>query len=241
MDAILKGIVDYGIAPVLFAAAIFIMVQFMKALKEQRNAITQQETRLTSMFDKMMEKVLQINHNTNTFHSPQEEEENKQVNLLIDAQLRKIQLATGANRVSCFQFHNGGKDMLGRSFQKMSMTHEVVDENTVPVMTTYQNVPRTMFAHMFDMLTTQGHYYIENLESIKSVDAVTYQSFYSRGTHSVFIQAIKTTAHVVLGFVVVEFSTSNYVDAEALKEELKSKTIRISGALELGSAFANAS
>lgn len=101
-------------------------------------------------------------------------------------------------------------------------------------MGTHQGVPRTMFPILLQKLTEQGYYYIEDMETIRDVDAITYQAFTIRGTKSVFIRAIKTTEHALLGFIAVEFNTGTWTDLEALKDCLLNKAIKISGALEVG-------
>lgn len=237
MLEIVQAIATYGVFPVILAVILFVIIRMFinqqNINKTQRDDNAAQEERLSAMFDKMLENILKINKNTNPHHTPQEEEDNRRVNLLINMQLQKIQLSTNANRVSCFLYHNGGRDVSGRSFQKMSMTHESVDFNTVPVMSSYQNVPRMMFPILVHKLSEQGYYYIEDINAIQKVDAITYQSFFSRGAKSVFIQAIQTTEQVVLGFVAIEFTTNQCTDIDELKRCLINKTIKISGALEV--------
>lgn len=233
MTTIADMIYTYGIVPVLFAAIIFVSVFLIKkqqkSLEEQQKSNAAQEKRITKLY----ETLLKINNHIEPKHSVQEEEENRKINLLIDQQIQKLLNQTGSNRVSCFLYHNGGKDVAGRSFQKMSMTHEVVDSNTVPVMTSYQNVPRMMFPSLIQHLSEEGYYYIENIEDIRETAATSYQSFYARGTKSAFIRSIRTTEGLVLGFVCVEFSTSSPADLEQLKENLLNKVVKISGALEI--------
>lgn len=233
MSVILESIITYGAVPVILAIVLFLVLYMTKkqkqSLDEQQKNNAAQEARLAKLF----ESLIKIKNNIEPLHSPQEEEENRRINLLIDSQIQKLLLQTGANRVSCFLYHNGGKDVIGRSFQKMSMTHEVVDSNTVPVMSSYQNVPRMMFPALIKHLADDGYYYINNIDDIKETAATSYQSFYARGTKAAFLQCIKTSEGIILGFVCVEFSTNTVNNLEKLKEDLINKVMKISGALEI--------
>ena len=248
MTVIMEAIAKYGIFPVLVATIVYFIVRSFRKqqdmikkqtaensalLKMQQEANADQQAKMTEMLAKMLESITKINQNTDPYHTPQEEAENQKVNLLINTQIQKIRSSSNANRVSCFLYHNGGKDAAGRSFQKMSVACESVDINTVPVASLYQNLPRMVFPILVQKLTEQGYYNIEDLESIKDIDAVTYQIFTAKGTKSVFLRAIRTTEHAVMGFLAVEFSTNECEDMGKLKECLLTKAIKISGALEV--------
>jgi hypothetical protein len=74
----------------------------------------------------------------------------------------------GVNRAYMFSYHNGGRDIMGRGFQKMSIMNEMVDSHTPSVMSKYQNVPRTMFPTLFKKLKAEDIYHITNIEDIRS-------------------------------------------------------------------------
>lgn len=205
-------------------------------LSERENDLAEREESVAKMFAQIMTVMSTVSNNTNPLHGAQEEEENRKINLLINTQLHKIAEKTGANRVSCFLFHNGGKDVTGRSFQKMSMTHEVVDANTISVMGSYQNIPRMMFPILVQKIADVGYYYIKDIEEIKTIDATTYQSFFARGAHAAYIRAIKSSDGLSLGFIAVEFISSNVTEEDKLKESLLNKATKISGALEIDTA-----
>lgn len=208
-------------------------------IAEQQKALADKEEAYQEMFTRILNTLASVNKNTNPIHEDNEEEENRKLNLLINTQLNKIMDKTGANRVSCFSFHNGGKDVIGRSFQKMSMTHEAVDANTISVMGSYQNIPRMMFPILVQKIAEVGYYDISNLEDIKSIDATTYQSFYARGAHAVYIRAIKSSEGKILGFITAEFISSDPIDEGTIRESLLNKAMKISGALEIDSSTFN--
>lgn len=232
MSEILEYIFSYGVIPVFIAAGIIIILRLTKKQQNIQEKQQKDNAEQAERMAKIFESLLQIRQNMEP-HSPQIEEENHKINLLIDSQIQELLSQTNSNRVSCFLFHNGGKDIVGRSFQKMSMTHEVVDSTTVPVMSSYQNVPRMMFPTMIEKLITEGKYYIDNIEDIKTTAATSYQAFYARGTKAAYIQAIKTSDNILMGFVCVEFHNQEERDLSTLQYHLINKAMKISGALEI--------
>lgn len=237
MSEIVQAIATYGVFPVVLAAILVIIIVSFKNQqainKKQQEDNAAKDKRLDEMFHKFLENMSKINKNTDPIHTPEEEENNRKVNLLVETQLSLIQSHTDANRVSCFLYHNGGKDITGRSFQKMSMTHEIVDYNTVPVMASFQNLPRMMFPILIKKLAEQGYYYVEDIETIHQEDPTTYQSFKTRGAKSLFVQAIRAENNNVLGFVVAEFITNSFKDVKQITDCMIKKTIRIGGVLEV--------
>lgn len=244
MSDIVQLIATYGVLPVLVAVVIWLIIMTFQSQKkfnqnqqqlnkQQQEANDAQEKRLMDMMGQVMNNLLEVRHNTDIHHSLEEEEEGRKVDTLINAQLQKLLTTTKANRVTCFQYHNGGRGLHGRSFQKMSMTHEVVDELTAPVALSYQNIPRTLYPILNKTVAEQGYYFIEDIESIKSTDALSHAWFQSRGCYSVFVGAIKATDDLTLGYVTIEFTHLFNGDLDNLKRNLKSKTTKISGALEI--------
>lgn len=243
MSEVVQLIATYGVLPVLVGVVIWLVIHTflsqkkfnesqLESNKKQQEMNDAQEERLMNMLEKMMTGLVKIQHQTNNHHTLEEEEENRKVDGLINALLQKLLNNTQANRVTCFKYHNGGQDLTGRGFQKMSMTHEVVDDLTAPVALSYQNIPRTLFPILNQTIAEQGYYYVEDIETIKETDSLSYAWFKSRGCYSIFVGAIKATNDMVLGYVTIEFThlfNGNFVE---LKKHLKNKTAKISGALE---------
>lgn len=236
---ILESIITYGIIPVALAVAIsFIILAFKKISDNNKEQIEYNEKQLefnqsqSELLANILSAMVSVKKDTNHGHSHEEEEENRRINILINQQLQRLLLHTNANRVCCFLYHNGGYAVTGRSFQKMSIMFEQIDKNTVSVMSDYQNVPRMLYSILFQKITEQGYYYIEDMKDIEKIDAVTCQSFKTRGTKAAFIRGIIDANKTVLGFITVEFSTNECKDLEDLKSHLLNKTLMISGLLQ---------
>ena len=233
MKEIVDAIIKYGSTPVLIAALIFIVIGFARYLKDmsekQQEASQMSEKRITKLFEMIKE----VGDNTKHTHPVPEEEENRRCNDLVMSLLNCVREKSGANRVSCFIYHNGGYSVTGRSFQKMSMLYEVVDGKTVSVMNSFQNVPRTMFFTLTQKLSEQGCYDIRDIEDIKDADAITYQTFYARGAKAAYCGVIKDSRKNILGFIVVEYTVDKCNDEKKTKDLIKNKVSKISAALEV--------
>ena len=233
MEEIVDSIIKYGSTPVLIAALVFIVIWFARYLKDisdKQQEISQRSEERTSELFKMIK---EVGDNTKHIHPVPEEEENRRCNDLVMSLLNCLREKSGANRVSCFIYHNGGYSVTGRSFQKMSMLYEVVDGKTVSVMNSFQNVPRTMFFTLTQKLSEQGRYDISDIEDIKETDAITYQTFYARGAKAAYCGVIKDSRKNILGFIVVEYTVDKCDDEEKTKNLIKNKVSKISAALEV--------
>ena len=233
MEEIVDSIIKYGSTPVLIAALVFIVIWFARYLKDisdKQQEISQRSEERTSELLKMIK---EVGDNTKHTHPVPEEEENRRCNDLVMSLLNCLREKSGANRVSCFIYHNGGYSVTGRSFQKMSMLYEVVDGKTVSVMNSFQNVPRTMFFTLTQKLSEQGCYDISDIEDIKDADAITYQTFYARGAKAAYCGVIKDSRKNILGFIVVEYTVDKCDDEEKTKNLIKNKVSKISAALEV--------
>ena len=233
MKEIVDSIIKYGSTPVLIAALVFIVIWFARYLKDisdKQQEISQRSEERTSELFKMIK---EVGDNTKHTHPVPEEEENRRCNDLVMSLLNCLREKSGANRVSCFIYHNGGYSVTGRSFQKMSMLYEVVDGKTVSVMNSFQNVPRTMFFTLTQKLSEQGCYDISDIEDIKDADAITYQTFYARGAKAAYCGVIKDSRKNILGFIVVEYTVDKCNDEKKKKDLIKHKVSKISAALEV--------
>ena len=233
MMEVVDAIIKYGSTPVLIAALVFIVIWFAKYLKDinkRQQEISQKSEERTTEVLKMIQ---EVGMNTKHTHPGPEEEENRRCNALVMSLLNCLREKSGANRVSCFIYHNGGYSVTGRSFQKMSMLYEVVDGKTLSVMNSFQNVPRTMFFTLTQKLSEQGCYDISNIEDIKDADAITYQTFYARGAKAAYCGVIKDSKKNILGFIVVEYTVDKCNDEEQTKNLIRNKINKISAALEV--------
>lgn len=170
-------------------------------------------------------------------HTVEEQKQNREINQFIVKQLGCL-VREGADRAYMFSFHNGGNDVLGRGFLKMSMTAEDIGTNIVPIMARYQNMPRMLFPKLYEKLVKQSTYDVMDVESIKTDDPFTYQFMIEHGAHSAIFRAIKRDDGLMIGFIGMEYIHGECVDLAAAHKNIEKKVNRTMGAL-LGQPMTN--
>ena len=236
-------IIQYGIYPVMMAVLIIVFLCLSKKNAEKNNeenaqnnlqimqlAVKEGMKDFGDSFKSELREIVEWVKKP-AIHTVQDEESNHAINEYIDQQLSCIIRETKADRALFFSYHNGGTDILGRGFQKMSITNEQDNSWTSPVMGDFQNIPRTMFSILFKNLAKRNFYCIMNLNDIKEEDGASYQLFKSHNAKQIMCQALKTEAGLMVGFIVAEFITIDCDDLNKVKEVLNRKSLRITGAL----------
>ena len=199
------------------------------AEREQRD--NERELRTLNMFKEALTEAMRPTHTV------KEQQDGHKLNELIDAQLDELTNACPACRSYLFTFHNGGSDIIGRGFLKMSLTNEYVKPGCTPIMKKYQNLPRGLFPRLYTILEKEEHYDIKDIEDIKDSDLMTYAFLSEHNVHAAFFRPIKRSDGLMLGFVGTEFLdkvTDDHVTKHAYRS-IDARTNRIVGAI-LGSS-----
>ena len=242
METILSGFAKYGIFPVIVAVLLLLIYMTISEVRDSalRRKEAQQkiddeakrredeQKRDEAMLAAYKEFAMSLLDRPE--HSVEEEKKNNNLNEFIYKQLNTL-VELGADRAYMVSYHNGGKDLLGRGFQKLSITAESVDHDIPSIMTRYQQLPRALFPVMYTSLEDDGVYDVEDTESVSVGDPMTYQFLIEHGVKSAFFRALKRSDGIILGFVAVEFVNNPCVDPAATKKDLDRTTDRITGAL----------
>ena len=256
MGEIVGLIAQYGIVPVVIGAVILIIIRFMlarlerkrdekenEAKAERERAEAEKEIRLQEI-EKEKEKARQkadLERDRQLLelikemiqgpkHTVEEQRENRRINQFIVRQLGCL-IKEGADRAYMFSFHNGGTDVLGRGFLKMSMTEEDVGSNVAPIMSRYQNMPRMLFPNLYEKLDENDFYNVTDLDTIKEDDPFTYQFMTEHGAKCAMFRAIKREDGLMVGFIGMEYITSECNNYKAAGKNIDKKVNRIMGAL----------
>lgn len=145
----------------------------------------------------------------------------------INACLKRTQQKTNSARVALVRFHNGGRDMNGLSFLKMSMTNECPGPGFAGIMPDFQNLFRSFFSYWCESLIKEGKCYINDINEIKDKDTTMYEYFLSRNIQAVYGIAISNNEGSIVGFIVIEFADKNLVNIEQVEHCLHDKKIKI--------------
>lgn len=151
----------------------------------------------------------------------------------INSCLKRTQQKTNASRVSLVRFHNGGRDMNGLSFLKMSMTNECPGSGFASIMPDFQNLFRSFFSYWCESLIKDGKCYIDDIELLKGKDTTMYEYFLSRNVQAIYGIAIKNSDGSIIGFISIEFVDKSRVDMEQVEHCLYDKKIKIETILTL--------
>ena len=201
-----------------------------KANAEREQRENERDLKILSMFkEAMIESV-------HPKHTVEEQEEGRRINGLIDHELGCL-VEKGSTRAYLFSFHNGGSDMIGRGYLKMSLTDECVRPGCTPIMQQYQNIPRGLFPKLYNVLENAEYYDVTDVELIENEDPMTYSFLKEHGAASAFFRPIKRSDGLMLGFVGTEFdhAITEHEELATARRRIDAKANRIIGAL-LGSA-----
>ena len=127
----------------------------------------------------------------------------------INSYLQSIVQELGPNRAVVARYHNGGRDMSGISFLKLSITNEQVSPDTIPIIGDFQAQFRSVASYICDKLEEDGYCYVEDLEEIKDKDAGTYELLKLRDGQSCYAKALKSRSGYVIGAIMITYTSKN--------------------------------
>ena len=212
-----------GLAKLLFdgLAIIVIMILYIKAKNkmdtekdEDRKELREINETTTENYNQMIKDIVQAI--TKKHLTPEESKSlayiDKQINDIINIILKE----TNASRVCLVKYHNGNKDMMGKSFLKMSMTNEVVNVGVAPMIGDFKDVFRSLLAYWCHELEEKSICVIEDAEQVKDKDITMYQYLVTRHINSKYGMALKDNYGNIIGFMCIEFLDKEDFDIEKI-------------------------
>jgi hypothetical protein len=199
----------YGAIMALFVIAF--LVSYL-IIKNSQNRIRQQEEKIDSLYNRIDSLVNKFsteeNQDLTTKFINYAENANK-----IQIQLYHILQAYGAERVSIYEFHNGGKNLAGVEFKKCSNTYEAVSLETTPVIRELQNLPLSLNPLWNKILATRESINISDVNSLEDnflKSHLTIQRI--KAYYSIILEDYDNTP---IGFMSLEF----YKNSKELSEK----------------------
>lgn len=190
---------DYGVIITVFL--IFILIAYMLITNSSKR-IKEQEEKIDTLYgriDKLMNKFSSEEKNdlTGKFIS-YAENANK-----IQIQLYHLLQNFNAERVSIYEFHNGGKNLAGVEFKKCSNTYEAVSLEIKPIIKEMQNLPLSISPLWSKILTTRDDVDIPSVEKLEDPFLKKYLESQSIKTYySAILQDYDNTP---IGFITMEY------------------------------------
>ena len=218
---------DYGIIVAILVLAI---VTSFYIIRNSTKRIREQEEKIDTLYDR-------IDKLMNKFtHDDTNELAGKFVNYAENANKIQIQLyhilqIFNADRVSIYEFHNGGKNLRGLEFKKCSNTYEAVALETKPIIKEMQNLPLSMNPLWSKVLATREDIEIPNVENLEDTFLKAYLETQSIKTY--YSLLLLDYDNTPIGFITLEY----YRNARELNvddlEEFNEIAIKISVLINL--------
>ena len=136
--------------------------------------------------------------------------------------LRSVLTEFRASRAYIFSYHNGGENVMGQSFARVSCTHEVVALGINPQMSWLQNMPKTL-VHAFTRMIDSGlGVFCPCIEEcFIETDVSTYQTLHQQGIKSCYCVGLYSDARAPIGFMGIDFCDNKTVLPDEQFERLK--------------------
>jgi hypothetical protein len=133
-----------------------------------------------------------------------------------------------ACRVYVFSYHNGGKNLIGLDFAKVSCTHEVVGRGVQPNQRWLQNMPVTLF-HAFSrlILTGAGVVCPDVAACFKEHDSSTYETLRAQCIKSCYCFGLMSDGGLPIGYLGVDYVREARALTDAELERLRVATERV--------------
>jgi hypothetical protein len=124
---------------------------------------------------------------------------------LIISKLETIKEKFKCDRAWIAEFHNGTKTYSGKSFQKFSITYEVVSQGIATEAINTQSIPTSIFSPFFKKLIEDYYCHITDINNIEDPISVSMKSFWeTRGISSFIAVSIKDIRNNFVGFLCLD-------------------------------------
>ena len=159
----------------------------------------------------------------------------KQIDESITSYMREIVDTLQPSKCFLVRYHNGGKDMNGLSFLKLSVTNEVGLRGLAPVIHEYQSQFRSSIAGVCSGIDKDGYVLIPTIDAIKETDIGTHDLMAAKNTRSAYCYAITNSTGYVIGFLAITYRDDNKVqeNVDKIKSLLGVKAGQISTLLNI--------
>ena len=144
----------------------------------------------------------------------------------IQIQLYHMLQVFNAERISIFEFHNGGKNLAGVEFKKCSNTYEAVSLEIKPIIKEMQNLPLSINPLWNKILATREDIFIPSVNVIEDGFLKSYLESQSiKAYYSTILQDYDNTP---IGFITLEYYHNSRSLTEDEFDEFNEIAIKIS-------------
>lgn len=206
---VLEMFQNYGIVFTILLLSIFIAYLI---IKNSTKRIREQEEKIDNLYgriDNMMTKFSSDdNHELTGKFINYAENANK-----IQIQLYHLLQVFRADRISIYEFHNGGKNLAGVEFKKCSNTYEAVSLEIKPMIKEMQNLPLSINPIWNKILATRDDIIIPDISKLEDTFLKAYLE--SQNIKTFYSSLLQDYDNTPIGFIMIEY----YRDVVILTEE----------------------
>lgn len=208
-----------------------------KEYDEDRKNERERNNELSKNYNSMIQDIIQGLSKKHL--TPSESKNIAQIEKKITDIINVILKETNASRVCIVKYHNGNKDMTGRSFLKMSMTNEVVNIGVTSMMSEFKDVFRSLLAYWCHEIESKQYCVIEDAEDLKDVDMTMYQYLVSRNIEAKYGVGLKDNNGDVIGFICVEYLNKYDFNLKKVHESMTKNLPKIEALISLDGGVSN--
>lgn len=208
-----KIYMELGVLGLIAVVMIIILITVIKATLENNNSNRTLLAEILKKEQKQNTEIIEEIINKIVTHVPSKVENDQltEMQKVINKELKDLLVEVNASRVALIQYHNGGRSANKQSFLKMSCTNEQFRIEEEPLMTELKDQFRALFSEAIDKIDKNGFFYVEHLNDIKNVDNGMYRFMEDRGDEQAFHYAIHNQEKMVIGFLLIIYSSRTEV------------------------------
>lgn len=148
--------------------------------------------------------------------------ESMDLNGKVMALLRSVQPEFKASRAYIFTYHNGGKNVLGIDYAKVSCTYEVVALGIKPQQAWLQAMPVTMVWAFVKLINSGMGVICPCIEEcFRETDSSTYETLRMQNIKSCYCVGLYSDNRMPIGFLGIDYCESNVELSEDQVDKLK--------------------
>lgn len=221
---ILQLFQDYG---AILSILILAVLTSIYMIRTSTRRIREQEQKIDKLIDKFTDKLTEENTGELT---------GKFINYAENANKIQIQLyhmlqTFEAERVSIYEFHNGGRNLQGVEFKKCSNTYEAVELETKPIIKEMQNLPLSINPLWNKLLATHKNIDIPSVEKLEDSFLRLYLETQSIKTY--YLALLEDYDNSPIGFITLEYYKNVRGLTEEERREFNAIAIKISVLINL--------
>lgn len=140
---------------------------------------------------------------------------------VLHSELERIQRKSEAARVTIAQFHNGSKFASGKQYEKISITHQAVDQGVSSTENRISELPITLFENVLLNLQKKDVVYYDDSSKIPNVGSI----FREEGVTTMYVFKLEAVDSKYVGVMFLEYTRNqkelSRSTLETIKEEAR--------------------